>query len=376
MGDMTTPFCASPYIRAYILPDGSFRECCATIPWIRNSVDTFPVWWAQDQRLLDFRQQMQEQKFPVSCRACEAQEHTGTSLRTAMNIAAETVDSYSLPQQWSIMFGNVCNLACWSCHEMFSSTIAAHKQKLNILPADYVDSSVEFERKWPALKQSILQSYNIHKEIVLVLLGGEPSYNPLVYEFLSELVDAGLAHRTRLEITTNGTKNNNKFMSLIETGQWLHVSAFISVDAIGKKAEWLRHGSKWDDVAGVIATYQRVANRVELHTVVSVLNLHDLPALHDYAKENNLIWTHFLLQEPDFFNIKYWDGEWNFDATEFDKRGIGHYTTMLGSKAVAGTQSRAKHYIESFGTTRKPLLEHDPDLFGMLKLELFDNETY
>lgn len=372
---MITPFCASPFVRAYTLPDGSFRECCATSPWIRNSTDTFPVWWAHDQHLLDFRQQMQEQQFPASCRACEVQEHTGDSLRTAMNRAAATVQTHELPQQWSIMFGNVCNLSCWSCSEMFSSTIAAHKKKLNILPADFVDSNVEFERRWPALKQSILQSYNLHKEIVLVLLGGEPSYNPLVYNFLLELVEKGLANRTKLEITTNGTKTNNKFIHLIETGNWLHISAFVSVDAIGKKAEWLRHGSQWNDVESVIAKYQAIADRVELHTVVSVLNLHDLPALYDYAKQNNLIWTHFLLQEPNFLNIKFWDGEQHFGANELDSRGLGHYNTMVGSSAMPGNQTRVKQYIDSFGTTRKSLLEHDPFLFDMLKMERFDNET-
>lgn len=371
---MTTPFCASPFVRAYTLPDGSFRECCATSPWIRNSTDTFPVWWAQDQRLVDFRQQMQEQKFPASCRACEVQEHTGHSLRTAMNQAAETVQSYDLPQQWSIMFGNVCNLSCWSCDEMFSSTIAAHKRKLGLLPTGFVDSGLEFERKWPALKQSILQSYNLHQEIVLVLLGGEPSYNPLVHEFLSELVDKGLASRTKLEITTNGTKSNNKFMHLIETGGWSHISAFVSVDAVGKKAEWLRHGCCWDDVQSVIAKYQTIADRVELHTVVSVLNLHDLPALHDYAKHNHLIWTHFLLQEPSFLNIKFWDGAQTVDSAELDSRGLGHYNTMLGSSATPGNQQRIKQYIDSFGTTRKSLLEHDPFLFVTLKMEQLDNE--
>lgn len=365
---MVKPFCASPFIRAFVLPDGSFRECCATDPYIHNKVDNFVTWWNNDENLINFRQEMQQQQFPASCLACEIQEISGDSLRTAMNKAAETVHSNTLPQQWSIMFGNTCNLSCWTCNETFSSTIAAHKQKLNILPAGYADPTAQFEKKWPLLKQSILESYDLHENIVLVLLGGEPSYNGLVLNFLNELIAKNLSKRTRLEISTNGTKANNNFLQILEKGKWQYISAFISVDAIGKKAEWLRHGTNWDDVYDNILHYKIITNRVEIHTVVSILNLHDLPSIYYFSKENDLIWNYFLLQQPNFFSITHWDGDWSFDNSEFKNCGIDHLLEILKSKPKFGNQKLAKEYIESLSPVRRSLLEYDKDLANCIHI--------
>ncbi len=368
MTNLTKPYCASPYVRAYVLPDGTFRDCCATHPSVvSHPQQSFRQWWFEDTRLNSLRQELNTPAFPAVCTSCQVQDASNNSLRQAINRNNPSILSGSYPCEWSIMFGNVCNLACWTCDEMFSSTVAAHKKRIGILPENYQDSNSLFMQRWPDLQKQILQSYREHDRVTLVLLGGEPSYNPMVKNFLQMLHDQGLAPQTRLELTTNGTKTNQEFFDLVTSPNWLSVSVFVSVDAIGAKAEWLRYGSRWADVEKNILAYQRAAYRVELHTVVSVLNIGDLPDLYDFAKLHNLLFTPFPLRTPEHMSLVHWDGTdlvQNFEA--YSNRGLGQYAELVGTKVKAGSRKRLGQYIQQLETVRTKLSDVDPELYNVI----------
>jgi sulfatase maturation enzyme AslB (radical SAM superfamily) len=367
--DRPRPFCVSPFVRAYVLPDGSFRDCCATHPYLQSQPgQDFSQWWYQDARLQDLRQQMQKADFPTSCQSCRVQDSSNNSLRQAINRNNPDVLLGQHPREWSIMFGNVCNLACWTCSELFSSTIAAQKKRIGILPADYVDSQQSFMSRWDQLRLDIMRSYEQHDRVTLSLLGGEPSYNPVVREFLKEIYQAGLAPRTRIELTTNGTKTNNEFFDLITDPAWLSLSVFVSVDAIGAKAEWLRYGCQWKDVQKNIDAYIQAAYRVEIHTVVSVLNIRDLPAVHDFAHDRKVLFTPFPLRMPDQLNLAYWDGPPLIDDEQvYREKDLGEYVDLIGSQKMPGTRHRLVHYLENFRGIRTHLETADPDLYQRIK---------
>ena len=154
---MNQPFCTVPFVRAFVLPDGRYRECCATEPQIESTHRNFDLWWNQDQRLQQFRNAMQTGIWHSACDHCRLQEVNGTSFRTAVNQANPTVNARH-PREWSIMFGNTCNLSCWTCSEKFSSTIESHKRTLKLLDADWINPNQMFEEAWPALRQQIKRS--------------------------------------------------------------------------------------------------------------------------------------------------------------------------------------------------------------------------
>jgi hypothetical protein len=150
---MNKPFCVMPFTKAFVLSNGSLRDCCATTPSkVSQPTDTFVDWW-QGQALNDIRTHMQTgDNFP-RCNSCVTQEQLhNSSFRIAVNKEEGAVDKNLLPRGWHIMFGNVCNLACWTCCEDFSSTIAQHKKRINILPKNFVDPSQTFFSRWPERK--------------------------------------------------------------------------------------------------------------------------------------------------------------------------------------------------------------------------------
>jgi sulfatase maturation enzyme AslB (radical SAM superfamily) len=353
---MNKPFCVIPFTKAFVLSNGSYRDCCVTSPAVTSNLqDTFDSWW-QGTALSNVRNEMNNAQDHPRCNACIVQEKIHkSSFRLAVNKEVDTVDNNAYPKGWHIMFGNICNLACWSCSERFSSTIAQHKKQINILPNDFVDPEQSFSAKWPKLKENILKSYDYHSTVNVSLLGGEPVYNKYALEFIENLVSTGRSHATRLEITTNGTILNNKLISLLNKLNWQYISILVSVDAIGTKAEWLRYGSKWEKIKENIDHYRKIANYVEIQTIVSILNINDLPTVINFCQEQNLPHNVSLLKTPEYLDITKWDG---------DKSMVDYsspYVDMIGISRKVGTKELLKNYIQQF-TNRTPLIDVDQSL--------------
>ena len=349
-----TYFCTVPSVRGFVLPDGSFRDCCATTPYVRESNKDFKTWWLEDSRLNDLRGQLRGTTFPPQCRACELQEQGGKdSFRLAVNRAHAIVDARH-PAEWSIHFGNVCNLACWTCSEDFSSTIESHKRQEGLLQQGWVGPNMAFAERWPSLLENILLSYDHHHIVTLSILGGEPTYNPIVAQFLLGLIGQGLGARTKLEITTNGTKTNPRLAGILDSKHWHYISIFVSIDALGSKAEWLRYGSDWKDVDANTRLYASTAHHVEIHTTLSMLNLDDLCSLHDYAQELGVTHTIIPLTMPSYLSITAYDGSWSCsDPDAYRSRGLDRYLDMVSSQPKPGSVQRMRDHIAQF-PNRKP----------------------
>jgi|TARA_R110001592_G_scaffold34963_2_gene119482 organic radical activating enzyme len=364
--------CAVPFIEGFTSDTGTFRNCCATYPHIESKPgQKFKEWW-HSKELNDFRDSLKKDKLPKACQRCEiAEKVQGSSFRTAINktVDLDKIDS-KWPSRWNIIFGNICNLACWSCNETSSSTIQMHKKKLGLLPYKFKDPELVFEKNWKTLKKDILESYNYHDTVSLTILGGEPLYNKKVLAFLGELIRSKLAHRTRLEFHTNATQAGEKIRELLNTQTWKYICIFLSIDAVGKKAEWLRYGSKWDKLEQNIPHLAKLSNYIEIHCTLGVLNICDLPGLHEYCKKNSIKLKIHLLSNPWYMSLENWDGDPDQLVNEdvLTKHGFKEYYQLIGKTHRAGSSQALKKYIESFNTIRKPLKEFDPVLAEVLKV--------
>jgi MoaA/NifB/PqqE/SkfB family radical SAM enzyme len=254
------------------------------------------------------------------------------------------------------MFGNTCNLSCWTCNEHWSSTIESHKRTLKILPSNYTSPNNDFENSWPNLRENILKSYDHHEDVTINILGGEPTYNPIVVEFLNWLLQNEYASRTRLEITTNGTKNK-KLTAILNRNYWKYIYVAVSVDAVGERAEWIRYGSRWQDVNDSIDYYIEHANYVELHCTLSVLNIQDLPDVVGYANSKNIKVVVIPLQQPSYMSLASWDGA-AFELDPSRYQNLQEYVALIGQNPESGSEQRLNQYIAKFATIRKPKPKH------------------
>jgi organic radical activating enzyme len=357
------PFCTVPFVSAFSGDRAAFRNCCAADPAIYSLPGQTFSEWQQDPRLTKFRENMYLDRWPVGCENCQIQEQqSGQSFRTIVNNQTVMDDKFGAwPSRWNLIFGNVCNLGCWTCDEYSSSVIAQHKKTINVLPVDFVDPNDKFESLWKSLEQDVLTSYDHHDTVTLTLLGGEPLYNKTVDNFLSRLSDLGLASRTRLEFHTNGTKINKK---LFAKKTWNYICVFLSLDAVGKKAEWLRYGCSWSDIENNIEFFKSVGDYVEVHCTLSILNISDLPALKIFCESNQLPLNVRTLSSPDFMSIRRWAGDPQHvvDRNDLDQAGFAYFYDLIGTEPDLDSIPSLSAYINQFNTIRKPLKDYDTKL--------------
>jgi organic radical activating enzyme len=360
------PFCTVPFVEGFSGIDSDYRNCCAANPQISSLPGQTFSEWQKDSRLIEFKQRMYTDQWLAECHGCRhEEENIGSSFRTIVNNQVSIDKNFGVwPSRWNLKFGNICNLACWTCNEHASSVIAQHKKTINILPANFVNPEEQFKLLWPGLEQDVLKSYQYHDIVTLVLLGGEPMYNKTVAKFLSNLIDLGLASRTKLEFHTNGTKINT---ALIDKDIWNYVCIFVSLDAVGRKAEWLRYGSCWTDIEENIKFYKSVADYIEVDCILSILNINDLPALDQYCQSIDLPLKIMLLHDPKFMSIINWINNKLIINNRIDQ--FEHYYNLVGSAPVDTSLTQLRDYINQFKSIRHSLKDCDPHLANILGLD-------
>ena len=361
------PFCVVPFAEAFSGYHSLFRNCCATDPQIYSLPSQSFSDWQKDPRLIAFRESMHTGQWSSECRNCRIQEEqSGSSFRTVVNDATKIDENFGVwPSRWNLIFGNVCNLGCWICDEYSSSVIAQHKKTINILPLGFVDPNETFKLRWQTLQQDVLKSYDYHDIVTLTLLGGEPLYNKTVANFLTQLKDLNLASRTRLEFHTNGTKINKTLVD----DTWNYICIFLSLDAVGKKAEWLRYGCDWDTIETNIKIFKSISDYTEVHCTLGILNINDLPELKKFCEAQELPLKITTLTDPGFMSIFQWSGDKNQITNRgyLTQSGFEYYYDLIGSCADPDSAKNLEKYISQFDSIRKSLIEYDSQLYYAIK---------
>lgn len=245
---------------------------------------------------------------------------------------------------------------------MASSVIQQQKRRLNLLPENFQDPEQQFQQSWPDLEANVLRSYDYHDVVTITLLGGEPMYNRTVVGFLAHLIDQGLAPRTRLEFHTNGTVFNSR---LFAQNTWHHVCVFLSLDAVGRKAEWLRSGCRWTDIEHNVTSFKSHCDHVEVHCTLGVLNLGDLPDLHEFCQQQDLKLGIYVLTEPECMSLLKWPGrpEHLVDRQKLVDCNLDFYYNQVGVNADPAVAEQLNSYIDQWQPVRGRLDLVDQKLY-------------
>lgn len=361
-------YCILPFTGTFVGSNGTFRDCCATRPRTISTTESFDQWW-QGQYMNSFRKSLyidDNISPPASCSVCIREEKVnGTSMRKQgmVSIAAPS------PKYWNISFGNICNLACWTCVPERSSTIMIHQKNNNILPTHFKDPNVSFEKQWPSIKSAIINSYSDHDIITLHLTGGEPFYNKDAIDFLLELKRCGLDVKTNINVTTNASHNlSHKLLDVMEFCQWHDSSITFSIDAIGDKAQWLRYGCNWATVDSNVKHLKQYFNNKQIHTTYSILNCgSDLIDVINYARSLDIKHNFIPVTIPEIMDIRSWDlaPELISDKHVLHEAGMVALFNTIGSAPVIDCHIKLKNYITSYKDRLS--LEHvDKKLYNAL----------
>jgi sulfatase maturation enzyme AslB (radical SAM superfamily) len=309
------PYCVLLKNGRYVDARGNVRPCCS---FMFNEHlapgDTF-VYDAES-----LHNKMLKGWIP-ECNQCERNENfseVSNSLRTISNrhehdyyardlppelsnqeVASSRQSQYELNQLGynfvHLDVSNQCNLACRMCG--VSQSTGWNPVRL------YYNEGEEIynwhKTLYPKLKSDLLKATEIK------FTGGEPMLMPMVKKILRDVIEHGNSHQVKLRIITNGTQ--------ILTDEWKDIfSQFnsikidISVDALGKRYEYIRPNSNWDITRNNVREYANFFQKpVEVTALNMNINVAVQEEMKDYWKKENIgLHLDSPLVSPDYLTYR------------------------------------------------------------------------
>lgn len=297
-------FCIFPWIHLYANPDGQAFPCCTAE---QDSIDQNikeklidEVFNSQDWKNLRL-DMLNDIKNPI-CRRChEVDESGGYSYRSYANydfgkfidLVDETEEDGSIKSPRykfiDIRFSNHCNFACSTCGPVFS-TKWIDRIKKNGANSNRTD--LEYQKIENNSKKSIFEQLKPHIPTAeeIYFAGGEPLIMPEHYKILSYINDQK-AFEVRLRYNTNLSTIQYKGKRIID--HWKNIEEVklgASIDGVKEVAELIRTGTKWNKIETNMIELLKFENvKLNIDTVVSVLNIGHLPEMYNYLFDNRLV---------------------------------------------------------------------------------------
>jgi len=208
--------------------------------------------WHKSPQVVKFAQQLEKNTWPIPCGKCAQIEHSGRfdSMRGNSNHAYAHYKDDDITLE--IRPGNVCNFACQTCWPAASSRVADYHSRAGLINIKDVDSNSfdDFDFLLPIA----------HRIKDVVLLGGEPFYDKSCLKFLF-WAQQNLS--SNIMMFTNGSRVDYDFIKSYPG----RLTLIFSLDAIKKPAEYIRHGTDWNQV---VENYHTVKSMSNVETRVNI----------------------------------------------------------------------------------------------------------
>jgi len=309
-------FCIYPWIHLHAYPTGEAYPCCHSemkFPVGNCRTQTLEEIW-QDQPMQKLRADMLSETPNPACGRCYEQEQSGffSGRKSANKHHGHHVNKIEKTPfemtYWDIRFSNLCNLKCRSCGHIFSSQWYQDQAKL--AGGDWKDRNKVLNyagRTETDMWEQLLPHMDYVEQIYFA--GGEPLLMEEHYRILDELVRRE-RFDVRLIYNTNFTHTDLKGQSVFEYWKLFdNVSVGASLDGSGRYAEYIRKGSRWDQIEKNRLEMLDICPAVDFYIspTLSIMNAWHLPDFHRDLVSRGLIKPQDLnvniLQDPPFYRI-------------------------------------------------------------------------
>ena len=308
-------FCMIPWIHMHAFPDGRAYPCCLgddKHPIGNFKQDSLADVWNQEAYKI-MRTNMLTETSCKECTKCYEQESNGfVSMRNStnknfgqhINIVDQTQDDGTFNdfklRYYDIRFSNLCNFTCRTCGGWFSSSWYTEEEELygkrnypKIMFAGRTETDM-----WQQLEPHIPYLEQVY------FAGGEPMMMEEHYRILKELVKREMFD-VKLIYNTNFSRLNLKDDNVLDYWRlFKNVSIGASLDAMGPRAEYIRKGTRWDQIERnreqMLETCPDtdfyVSATVSLYNVLHITDFHRDWVERGYLKPQD--WNINILQGP------------------------------------------------------------------------------
>lgn len=283
---MSSNFCPAPWIGLFI-QGNTTSICCADAKKTNMSPEEF----RNSKYLQHIKKQFSLGITPENCRNCEYSESQG--LQSIREHFVKKYPEYNqntinhntiLPvNHIELRSSNLCNLSCRMCNATNSVEIEREINNNTSLLKWYKKNDVGDinESNW----KEVLNTTSTLKD--LFLTGGEPQLMKEYYDLMDYCIENGTNKDIRLVIYTNCTVYNPKFIEKLL--QFKNVVLNLSIDGVGKTAEYQRKGTDWNVVEKNVKKFLELPVELKIHSTITAYSILDF---FELAKYYNILVQH------------------------------------------------------------------------------------
>ena len=313
-------FCILPWIHIHGFPNGQAYPCClaeSDYPVGNFHTNSMKEVWNSDN-YKQLRYNMMNEIPSKECSKCYEREQSGfISMRNDsnknfgqhLNLLEKTkpdgyVEEFKI-RYYDIRFSNLCNMSCRTCGSWFSSSW--YNEEVKLYGArnhpQFMYAGKDKDDMWNQMQEHIPYLEQIY------FAGGEPLIMEEHYRVLKELVrlkrfDVRLIYNTNFSKLMLKDENVLDYWKLFKS-----VSVGASLDGMGARGEYIRKGTKWDDIVRNREQMMKVCPEVDFYisSTVSIFNAFHIPDFHKEWVERGLIkpqdWNINILQGPPQYRL-------------------------------------------------------------------------
>jgi len=316
-------FCMYPWIHLHAYPTGEVLPCCMADPagQLGSSRDnTLEQIW-NSETMKNLRLDMLNERKSIACTRCyeseksgffsgrqSANKHHGHLIERVLDTQEDgTYNTFEMVY-WDIRFSNLCNLKCRSCGHIFSSQW--YKDQAQLAGPDWASKNkplIYAGRHETDMIEQLLEHIDFVEQIYFA--GGEPLVMEEHYIILEELYKRNKTD-VRLIYNTNFTQTKLKDKSVFDYwAKFPNVSVGASLDGMGKHAEYIRSGTKWNKVEQNRREMMEKCPHVDFYVsaTLSIMNALHLPEFHRKWTEQGFIHAQDfnvnIVMDPPFYRL-------------------------------------------------------------------------
>ena len=229
-----------------------------------------------------------------ACQQCwDCEDADIESTRQAFNKKLKDVEVLeSQPRIMIVKPGNLCNNACRSCNAHTSSMWyktdyaldnqgKTFKEYLNFFQRHktaYSNNKL-LEKRWAEWEDNI---------IFWDMYGGEPLIIPLFWKTLDQALASSTAKQKNFHLHTNGMVYKDDLVEKLSKFKGGHIG--FSIDAVGAKNDYIRNGSKWEDILDNLRKYMDDCSKksnvnMGVRATITPWNIYYYEENYDYFKK-------------------------------------------------------------------------------------------
>ena len=327
MEQRSKTFCVMPHLGMQIQHDGKLYVCNNNDLEFTNKHGEVAlvhkdklgeVWDSLERRQI--KESLDSGVFHPRCRECQDKEAANLkSQRTFLNGHFEGIEpSKTQPKVLIIKPGNVCNLACRMCSPGASSAWYSDAYKLSVKNNTFFGSYQDYTRTFENERNGFHINNNnlwdtltewIPNTTFLDIYGGEPFLSPGLFSSLGAAADRNLSQNTSLELSTNLTTYNEKYLEILS--KYKRVILKVSLDSHNPKhLNYIRYPCDPDQLLENLKKFQAYFRQhknvyIGITLTVTPLNIYyldeitnELSKLTDPIDDYNTVYT------PEKYDIR------------------------------------------------------------------------